>query len=74
MARDKFWMVLGNGTPTHRHQSKSSAVTEAERLARLNPFSEFVVLESLAVCKKTDLSWEPMRSNDSETESDQVPF
>lgn len=58
MARQKFWMVLGRGTPTFRHYTKASAVTEAERLASLNPGQEFHVLESLAACKKQDVVWE----------------
>jgi len=72
MARDKFWMVLGNGTPTYRHPAKSTAVAEAERLARMNPGTEFVVLESLAVCKKTEVLWEATSVDNSE--SDHVPF
>lgn len=74
MAKDKFWMVLGNGVPVYRHPSKHSAITEAERLAMLNPFNEFVVLESLAICKKTSVSWEPTIGNESDTEGASVPF
>ena len=72
MARDKFWMVLGSGTPTYRHPSKATAVAEAERLASMNPGQEFAVLESLAVCKKTQILWEATSVDSSE--SDDVPF
>lgn len=73
MARNKFWMVLGNGTPTVRHTSKQAAKTEAERLARQMPGYEFVVLESLAVVSKSDIKWEPTESSDSQ-DDDSVPF
>lgn len=72
MGLEKFWMVLGSGTPAYRHPSKSTAIQEAERLARLNPGEEFVILESLAVCKKQDLLWEP--TNIDNSESSHVPF
>lgn len=72
MARSKFWMVLGHGEPVYRHSTKSTAAAEAERLARLNPGSEFIVLESVAVCRKTELTWEPMTVESGEC--DQVPF
>lgn len=67
MDRTKFWMVLGNGVPTHRHQSRQSAETEAARLARANPGVAFTVLESLSTVMKTDVSWDTHvdRSNDS---------
>lgn len=42
-----FWMVLGNGVPTVRHQSQESAEREAERLADLNPGHSFFVLQAL---------------------------
>lgn len=73
MAQQKFWMVLGEGTPTFRHASKQSAITEAERLARFFPRRPFVVLESLATVCKTDVSWEPHEGNREELE-DMTPF
>lgn len=57
MNTTKFWMVLGCGIPIVRHNDKQSARTEAERLARAYPGSEFVVLESLASVVKSDISW-----------------
>lgn len=58
MKREKFWMVLGVGAPVFRHSTKQSAKTEAERLAKLNPGQEFVVLESLAFVKTPSVIWE----------------
>ena len=47
---DKFWMVVGNGnSPKVRHATKSLAVQEAERLAKLNPGTNFYVVESVFV-------------------------
>lgn len=74
MNHSKFWMVLGEGTPVYRHYSKSGAIQEAERLARMLPMQEFVVLESLAVCKKSDVAWTPLTVNSCDPESEQVPF
>lgn len=53
-----FWMVLGEGTPVVRHGTLAVAEQEAERLARLCPTKEFVVLMAVARCKKTDVTWE----------------
>jgi len=48
-----FWVVWcpKNGTPSKRHESQESAITEAERLAAENPKRHFYVLraESLHV-------------------------
>ena len=52
-----FWMVVGIGTPTHRHKTLMSARTEAERLARLYPGQEFVVLKSVSRVQKSDVQW-----------------
>lgn len=52
-----FWMVLGSGAPTFRHPSEVAAKAEAERLARMSPGNEFVVLESIASVKKSELQW-----------------
>ena len=36
-----FWMVLGSGLPTYRHDTERSARAEAERLARQQAGQEF---------------------------------
>lgn len=54
---ETFWMVVGRGSPTHRHATLESAKQEAERLARIDPSQEFVVLEAVASCKKNDVTW-----------------
>jgi hypothetical protein len=53
----KFWMVLGSGTPVFRHDTKGSAIVEAERLAKSHPDTEFVVLESLATVIRNNVTW-----------------
>lgn len=58
MSLGKFWMVLGVGMPRVRHTSKQAAKLEAERLAIMNPGEDFVVLESLATCRKDSVQWE----------------
>lgn len=44
----KFWMVWNpkRDTPAYQHHSHEAAVSEAERLARLNPGQRFYVLEA----------------------------
>jgi hypothetical protein len=51
-----FWMVWrkDGGVPTCQHTSLKSAMDEAERLARMNPGKEFVVLEAIKVCYVND--------------------
>ncbi len=52
---DKFWMVWSpqGREPTYRHLTLAAAKTEAARLARLNPNSQFCVLECVgAVMQK----------------------
>lgn len=46
---NKFWMVMGmdQGPPRYRHQTKTSAQKEAQRLAALSPGSVFVVLTAV---------------------------
>ena len=53
----RFFMVLGAGTPTVRHQYRGDAEREAERLAKANPGSTFTILMSIAEVKKNDVQW-----------------
>lgn len=48
----RFWVVWspGAGAPVVRHESEASAIDEAERLARVCPGDEFIVLAS--VCSR----------------------
>lgn len=43
-----FWMVYGLGQrgPTYSHDTETSALREAERLAEIGPGTTFVVLEA----------------------------
>jgi hypothetical protein len=52
MNQYKFWMIFtpAGNTPTKRHETKSSAVIEAQRLAGVNAGKTFVVLESICEC------------------------
>ena len=55
MAAMQFWMVHGDGPTNYRHASRASAVTEAERLARVHPGQIFVVLEAVEAVRKVDV-------------------
>lgn len=57
---NKFWLVWNpHGRPPQtRHDSKTSAKTEASRLAIANPEQEFVVLESIGHYKtRSPVQW-----------------
>lgn len=41
-----FWMVVGEGPTSFRHESRESAETEALRLARMKPGQWFYVTEA----------------------------
>lgn len=60
--RSTFWMVYGlhQRAPTIRHKSEFSAVTEAKRLARLNPDVQFFVLEAIHNVVKRDVDVTPI--------------
>ena len=47
--RPKFWMIWSpqGRAPTYQHTSRVSADTEADRLAKANPGSEFFVLKAV---------------------------
>jgi hypothetical protein len=42
------WSPQGMYPPKFRHPTRESATTEAERLARLHPNSQFFVLEAIS--------------------------
>lgn len=46
---NKFWMVWNNrrDLPSVKHDSKTSAKNEAQRLATANPMDVFIILESV---------------------------
>ncbi len=56
--RQKFWMVLGEGTPVVRHDTYDKAKTEAGRLARAYPGKEFTVMESSVTAVSTLVTFE----------------
>ncbi|KNY20373.1 hypothetical protein [Methylobacterium sp. ARG-1] len=74
-----FWMVHGDGPANHRHGSRASAVTEAERLARANPGKVFVVLEAVEAVRKIDVERVELRQPGARTPQwpaapDDIPF
>lgn len=58
--KPKFWMIWSptGAKPTKRHESLTSARTEAERLARANNGRAFIVLESVGEVQKVDVTWD----------------
>jgi hypothetical protein len=57
---DSFWMIwnpMGHA-PTYKHVTPESARAEAQRLARMNPGSEFYVLRAEAKCQLNEFRWE----------------
>lgn len=70
----RFWFVWNPsaGIPRARHSSKGSAQAEAERLARLHPGQQFIVLKSVggAVIPSGDV--EPITFV--KASSDDIPF
>lgn len=66
-----FWMVLGSGTPTYRHNTLMSARQEAERLATMNPGSTFYILECKAACVKSQVQWAEAVWDET---GDEIPF
>ncbi len=55
--RKPFWMVWSpqGHAPTYKHASEYAARGEAERLARVHPGSQFVVLQAMSAVECTDL-------------------
>lgn len=68
-----FWMVWNErgDAPRVRHTSKESAHREAERLARLNRGSAFIVLESVEALVSNDVMVVDMRPA---SRRDEMPF
>jgi hypothetical protein len=50
-----FWLVWNpqGSNPRYQHETEQSAISEAERLAKVNPGETFVVLESVCA-RRTD--------------------
>lgn len=71
--RTKFWIVWRkNGAmPVYTHNSATSALAEAKRLARENTGETFVVLESKLAVTKRDLD---IVSFDEEITDADTPF
>lgn len=61
-----FWLVwkLHGAVPTHQHSTFEFAKQEAERLANMFPDATFVVLESIASCKKNSVQWTQHKEHD----------
>ena len=68
----QFWIVWqeNGGTPTHKHETKESAIAEAKRLAKLSPDNNFFVLESIGAAKKLEVTYTNFQNND----YDPIPF
>lgn len=74
MDNSPFWMVWNErgDAPRVKHPNKASAQREAERLARLNRGSAFIVLESVQACISNDVLVVDLRPADSR--SSDIPF
>lgn len=59
MSNQVFWLIWNERghAPTCKHQTRPSAVAEAERLARMNPGQSFHVLQLAGTCRKVDVEW-----------------
>lgn len=73
LPKKHFWMVYGIGSrePTYQHPSKSSAIKEAKRLARVSPDTVYVVLESVAAVVKRDVDMVTFNASPCD---DDIPF
>lgn len=69
-----FWVVWNPeaGNPTFRHPSYESARTEAKRLARENPDTQFFVLKSVGCAQRETVAWVGLHDND--PYGDGIPF
>jgi len=68
---NRFWMVWNEsgGPPSVKHSAESTAVHEAERLARLSPDSRFFVLRAELMVQKREVDIVRLDEDD-----DGVPF
>lgn len=80
---EPYWLVHGAGPTNYRHESKASAVREAERLARENPRQAFVVLEAVEAIRLVEFERltfgepvepEPMPRSRLSRPTDDIPF
>lgn len=67
---EQFWMVKGDGSPTMKHRSRSSAEAEARRLAQQNPGTQFFVLEAVSAWRRLDMERVTFGSDP----DDMIPF
>ena len=74
MTEQKFWMVVGRGTPVVKHASLTQAMEEASRLARENAGQRFTILQSVASVERADLMWSRHESALDMDESGYIPF
>ncbi len=72
---EPFFMVygVGQGAPTARHRFREDAEAEAKRLARANPDTSFVVLESVSAVIKREFDTVTFKSS-GEDHDDGIPF
>ena len=66
MGEKGFYLVWSErtGRTTFKHQSKGSAIREAERLSRKNPGDEFHVLAPVSKCRVSDIAWTEFEFDD----------
>jgi hypothetical protein len=77
----KFWFVWNpeGRNPTVKHQTKASAIHEAERLARSNRHHTFIVLEAIGAVRVRELEWTALDTLSAEAfytdpDDDDLPF
>lgn len=72
MDKQVFWLVWNpdRGSPSFKHESKEAAIAEAERLARVNPRSDFFVLQAIGVRRDDSM----VRVDFEKSEDDGIPF
>lgn len=71
-----FWMVWNpeGNAPRFKHDTIAAAVTEAERLARLNRGAEFYVLMAVEVRQVDDMKRITLHPEGSSDERFELPF